>query len=227
MSRTNEAEPEGPRCRVCAEVIRREARVCKVCGNYQDWRRFLGLSTSVLALLVALVTVVASSLPVITATLAGDFSNLRLTFQRVADDSAFFSTSNSGTKPASITRAELVISYRVPPQTGRTEMYFDLIGENSNWLVQPGETKQVVFRIPHTAETQLRMAWPGSDQRPTRTSMTLPTPDTEAWIRVTLTQYGGEQSILRQEVRMICTFESCRFIPPRPHWLHEASSNSS
>lgn len=56
-------EPGKP-CRVCGETIVASARKCIHCDSWQDWRAELGVSSQVLALLVALVSVTA---PLITA----------------------------------------------------------------------------------------------------------------------------------------------------------------
>jgi hypothetical protein len=45
------------KCQACASSIDAEAFLCPVCKSYQDWRRFMGVSTPVLGLLVALVSV--------------------------------------------------------------------------------------------------------------------------------------------------------------------------
>ena len=44
-------------CLSCCEEIALQAKVCKHCGSYQDWRRHMSLSANVLALLIALVSV--------------------------------------------------------------------------------------------------------------------------------------------------------------------------
>ena len=48
-------------CAVCREAIRPGARVCIHCDNYQDWRRYIGFSSTTLALVVALVSVLSVS----------------------------------------------------------------------------------------------------------------------------------------------------------------------
>ena len=52
-------------CRACGNKIPLGARKCARCDSFQDWRRFLGFSTTVLALLVAFASVLTVAVPVI------------------------------------------------------------------------------------------------------------------------------------------------------------------
>lgn len=56
-------EPTKP-CRACRSPIHAEANKCVACGSAQDWTRFVALSSSVLALAVALVSVLTFALPI-------------------------------------------------------------------------------------------------------------------------------------------------------------------
>jgi predicted nucleic acid-binding Zn ribbon protein len=50
-------------CRVCKKAMPAEGRKCTECGSFQDWRRFLPFSTEILALLIALLSVVGVAVP--------------------------------------------------------------------------------------------------------------------------------------------------------------------
>ena len=52
-------------CRTCAQSIPVLAKKCAQCGDFQDWRSYLGMSTTVLSLLVALVSVSSQAIPLI------------------------------------------------------------------------------------------------------------------------------------------------------------------
>ncbi len=52
-------------CKVCKEEIRGGARICTTCGSFQDWRRFMNISSSFLALIIALISVVSLATPVL------------------------------------------------------------------------------------------------------------------------------------------------------------------
>jgi len=45
-------------CKICKEEIRRNAVICSHCKNFQNWRRHLGLSSSFLSILLALISVI-------------------------------------------------------------------------------------------------------------------------------------------------------------------------
>ncbi|WP_205124545.1 hypothetical protein, partial [Tsukamurella sputi] len=48
-------------CIDCGEKINKSARLCKYCKTYQDWRRFLSLSNTTIALLIAFLSVITLS----------------------------------------------------------------------------------------------------------------------------------------------------------------------
>jgi hypothetical protein len=50
-------------CRQCRKPIPKGARLCSECKSYQDWRGYLNVSSTVLALLVALISVIGGALP--------------------------------------------------------------------------------------------------------------------------------------------------------------------
>lgn len=50
-------DQETKSCRQCATDIRRDANYCTVCKSFQNWRRYLTVSGTVLPLLIALITV--------------------------------------------------------------------------------------------------------------------------------------------------------------------------
>jgi len=45
-------------CKICKEEIRRNAVICSHCKSFQNWRRHLGLSSSFLSILLALISVI-------------------------------------------------------------------------------------------------------------------------------------------------------------------------
>src|SRR5258708_28682650 len=59
------AKHPGSRCVTCREKIERGAKICIRCNQFQDWRRFFGLSSTILSLLVALVSVLSIAIPAV------------------------------------------------------------------------------------------------------------------------------------------------------------------
>ena len=64
------------RCVECAAPIRVRAKKCTECDTYQDWRRYLPFSSTVLSLLIALFFVVGLSVPPIIGVLREQNANL-------------------------------------------------------------------------------------------------------------------------------------------------------
>lgn len=94
-------------CIVCREQIKAGARKCIHCDSFQDWREYFNFSSSVLAWLVALVSVISLSLPVIRDALQKDNSKVVLTFQGIEEGYISLIASNLGTRAGSIGSAEL------------------------------------------------------------------------------------------------------------------------
>ena len=68
-------------CKVCAEEIKKAARICIKCNSYQDWRANLSVSNTVLALLVALISVLTAAVPALKQTFTPKNSSISVTFQ--------------------------------------------------------------------------------------------------------------------------------------------------
>ena len=92
-------------CTTCGEIIANSARKCIHCDAYQDWRQYLAFSTTVLALLVALLSVATVAVPVFHDLLTTKDSDLVGAFQGFSDDGAVFVVSNSGNRPGTVGEA--------------------------------------------------------------------------------------------------------------------------
>jgi predicted nucleic acid-binding Zn ribbon protein len=97
-------------CNDCGEAIPSDADKCTHCDTFQDWRRYLNFSTTMVALITALISVVASSLPAVRELVIGDRSDMTLNFQRVENAKILLLGSNSGTRPGAVNRAKLTLS---------------------------------------------------------------------------------------------------------------------
>lgn len=64
-------------CILCCEQIPSGAKICTKCDAYQDWRRFFGVSGTILTLLVALVSVLAIGGPAVRNALTPNRSDVR------------------------------------------------------------------------------------------------------------------------------------------------------
>jgi hypothetical protein len=94
-------------CRYCGEHIPVLASLCRECKCYQDWRGVLGISQTTLALLVALVSVVATTGPFFIDLFTPKNSKLFVNFQGAVEGDLLFSSANLGTRPAIIGAASI------------------------------------------------------------------------------------------------------------------------
>jgi predicted nucleic acid-binding Zn ribbon protein len=86
-------------CKVCGEAIKKAARVCIHCNNYQDWRADINISSTVLSLLVALLSVLTVTVPVVKDVFTPKNSNLTYSFQGATKLVATEFVTNTGTRP--------------------------------------------------------------------------------------------------------------------------------
>ncbi|MEG3148237.1 hypothetical protein U1839_26620 [Sphingomonas sp. RT2P30] len=76
----------GKDCPVCAERIKAGARRCRYCGSSLSWREHLGLGNTILALLVALVSVVTAAVPTFYNLFSSKNSDLNIAFVSTDSD---------------------------------------------------------------------------------------------------------------------------------------------
>lgn len=101
------AEPE-QRCSSCREPVLPGAKVCLKCNNYQDWRRYLGMSQVVLTLLIAFVSVVATGGPGLVALWRGERSDVRVSYLDCKPNEVQLILTNVGTRAATFRGATAV-----------------------------------------------------------------------------------------------------------------------
>lgn len=117
-------------CSTCREPIRTGARKCTHCDSFQDWRRFISLSASTLALLVALISVTSSLGPGIIRMINGQRSALVVSYIAPSDDGIMLLASNEGTRPAVI--------HRVGHASRPDFLEFEIKGAAGPLLIEPG-----------------------------------------------------------------------------------------
>ncbi len=101
--------PEGTkRCIVCAEPINAAAAKCVHCGAAQTIiRERLGISTNVLSMMVALVSVLGVVVPLLIQSATPDDSELVFSLQYATDNELFVIVSNQGREPGTVATARL------------------------------------------------------------------------------------------------------------------------
>ena len=109
-------------CPVCKEPIRVGARVCVHCKSDLSWRRFLGVGSTTLAMLTALVAVVGTVGPEIKKLTETDDSKISAVVVTSSRDSIGLLVKNDGNRLGLITSAMVhlptVTAYSISEQTG-------------------------------------------------------------------------------------------------------------
>jgi hypothetical protein len=133
------------RCRACLEPIPVGARKCSHCGNAQNWLAYFPITQSVLALLIALVSVVMASIPIIKTALETDDSQITFNYIDRPDTTIPVIASNKGKRPGVIfTKAGFKIATV-------TQTHFltatVLAGSRESLLIPENTSKQFFFAV--------------------------------------------------------------------------------
>ena len=101
------------RCEVCQEPINERALKCIHCSSEQGFmRRRLGLSSTVLSLLVALVTVLTAAIPVIKNAFTPEDLRVTAAFQAADAHSVSVMVSNNGIRAGSVHRPHMTAAFQ-------------------------------------------------------------------------------------------------------------------
>jgi len=109
-------------CPVCGEPIKTSARKCVHCDSSLDWRKYVGLSSTTLAILTALVAVIGQSAPAVRSLWDVKDSKFHFTFMgagsrravldgRVLLGDVILLASNEGLKAGGIVTGRLLVSW--------------------------------------------------------------------------------------------------------------------
>ena len=131
---------EMSRCFLCRKPIPREAKICTECNSYQDWRKYFGVSSTVLSLLVALVSVLTVAVPVIRNALTPDRSDVRCSLLEWNPSGVTLVVSNRGVRPAVLKNLRLK---SVTSAHGDTDTVF--AADFVDPLLEPGKFRTVKF----------------------------------------------------------------------------------
>lgn len=182
-------------CTTCREPIHAKAKKCKVCDSYQDWRSYLNMSASVLALVVALVSVLSFAAPVAAKLMAKDHSEVSVALHSINGSKAVFTASNSGNKAGTIAAALL----EMKAQGTESSMTLPPIAEPP--IVQAGETRQVTVELtPHVRQLIQGFA---------------PKADGQAQFDVEVIEFGGTRDHEKSEVSLNRLRADTKYRDPR------------
>jgi ribosomal protein L40E len=138
--------PKTKVCSSCAEQIPKAAVKCRFCGSYQTWRgRLAGGAATILALLVALISVIRSSAPIVVGLLRPKTAAFTLSPPTFREGAVSVTASNIGSLPARLSDAAIMI----PQKRGAQPYIFilDADGTATDQTVGPGDAKILTFKF--------------------------------------------------------------------------------
>lgn len=125
----------GQRCRFCKEPMNDGAVYCTKCNNFQNWRRYVSFSSTMLALLIALITVLSSIFPQIYRYFETPSSQVTVAVLDLEENAFRLVAANNGNRKATIARSTLNFGGFYNPVTTFVE---------ENWI-DGGVTKTLVI----------------------------------------------------------------------------------
>lgn len=140
MNEATTAEVGSKSCRECAAQVPANAKICKECKSYQDWRRYLVFSQTTLVLLVALFSVIAAASPHMVKLLTPYNSRLTGTFVDFRKGRSVFLLSNDGRAPG--TAVDGTLAFESRPSEETTGFTLSLSSDEQT-IIPSGETRLV------------------------------------------------------------------------------------
>lgn len=129
-------------CRVCREEIKLGAKKCIHCSNYQDFRRFFTVGTTVLSLLIALLSVSGIVVPVLVDLTQKDDASIEFVPVSSKPLTLFVLVSNTGKRAGTFNSGSLIF----PNGRGYSKLLFKVDDvESGATFVQPG--KSILLRL--------------------------------------------------------------------------------
>jgi RNA polymerase subunit RPABC4/transcription elongation factor Spt4 len=139
-SKTNTlANRRNPKCRQCRHPIPISAKICSTCKSYQDWRGSLPITSTALAVLTAMISVVSLAVPSFINAFHRPRSNAYLTMPSFDGTNLRIIAINSGDAPASLLPAHVQGTFLA----GATRVR---LKNEEAAFVKPG-AQQIVFDI--------------------------------------------------------------------------------
>jgi hypothetical protein len=181
----NEQDESQMLCKQCCSAIPRGARLCSHCSSYQDWRSWFSVSSTVLALLTALVSVLGIATPAVINVLHSPRSDAILQTPSLDGATLRVVAINRGDAPASLIRARIDGEYLA----GATKVR---LRNDGDAIISPGSKLLTFDIIPLLDANQ---SYDGSVEAITAIVSKKPLPVTS--VLLGLAQSDGGISVLR------------------------------
>jgi hypothetical protein len=149
-------------CRICARPIPLAAVKCADCFSYQDWRSGLGVSTTVLSMLVALVSVVAAATPGFIGLLAKKDSKMVFGEPALRRGQFMQFASNAGTRPGIVDAARITWRERKSSAPGWIYLLDTQSPDDAPATLKPGESTLLRFTLDMSGEGEVELPRPGA-----------------------------------------------------------------
>ena len=172
-------------CKQCCNDIPRGARLCSHCSSYQDWRSWFSVSSTVLALLTAFVSVLGIATPAVINVLHSPKSDAILQSPSLDGTTLRVVAVNRGDAPASLIRARIDGEYLA----GATKVR---LRNDGDAIISPGSKLLTFDIIPLLDEGQ---SYDGSLQAMSAAISGKPLPVTS--VLLGLAQSDGTVSVLK------------------------------
>ena len=192
-------------CRMCGEDVLAVARLCKHCGTHlAGWNKYISLSSSVLAMCVALVSVLTWAVPQIDNAMKPDASDVQVVISRASRDQIYLAASNYGKRSGSVAGGAII-----SVGTKMLERPIILEGDQSLRFMPANTAREVAFRIPQASQPILarevsRIAG-RSDAFPRGSTVTRSSPGSApVGLSVRLAQSGSLQTEFREGLLVTC-----------------------
>jgi hypothetical protein len=127
MSRLRPLKPTGRKCPDCQQVVPNGARVCLSCKAYQDWRRYVPIGQTNLALIVAALSILTTLFSVVLPLTHPSDADLKIIFVSEYSSNASFFVRNNGRSGGSVAVTHFVFIFETP--NGRLGMQLPLRSE--------------------------------------------------------------------------------------------------
>lgn len=173
-------------CRICARPIPLAAVKCADCFSYQDWRSGFGVSTTVLSMLVALVSVVAAATPGLVRLVAPKDSKMVFGEPALRRGQFMQFASNAGTRPGIVDNARISWTERKSDAPGWIFMLDIQSPDGAPAILKPGESTLLRFGLDMSGEGAVELP------RPSSTS--------ECAMLTSWTSFRGEQSSMERSL---------------------------
>lgn len=140
------AHPTTKTCKHCAAHIPLGARLCKECKSYQDWRGWLPISQTTLALVVALVSVLTAAAPTVQELITEKNSRLSMNYIGTSNGEVLMATTNAGNRPGTVLEGKIYVGI-TGNDSGKMTYPLQVKGERS---VAPGalRTTALIMTVP-------------------------------------------------------------------------------